>query len=245
MQLHLNRLCNMNVSNEIEEKMEINSFVLKVNHSLKTVSYVSFKNKPIDVHVFTGFEGGDMYNSYHKYCTYATTLLPKRLNRYKPVKVMTFDDNKMMEITEMSADNKMYFVHNHYYNNYTYALTPGLKIHRNNIRKMYTGAPVFDENGRWVSCISEVYIEDNSEFCIFPLENDSTSSLRGLFQFNGYVYFTHNEDKINFDKIVPQNQIDVYVNSYKSNTYINLTFNGKIVNSLHVKAPFAGNVLII
>jgi hypothetical protein len=222
---------------------KLNSVVFSVNHLTQQVQVLTYKNEPVTFHLFGQHIGSSVdLDDKFQYPGLASSIKLPVLNRYKPLKMVVFDENNQLRVEEVKMEEKMYFAHHHYEQYYVYGQVP--VVLKNNMRnkdsKVYIGSPIFNHKNALVSVVSDIYL-DNQNNVIFPVSGQA-GGVQGTYCLDGSVWLTHSEDSLSsFPKC---STLDLHVCYDDKNIYLYLVYEGRVLSWIKIKGRFAGNVLI-
>jgi hypothetical protein len=222
---------------------KVYSVVFSVNHLTQQAQVLTYKNKPVTFHLFGQHMGSSVdLDDKFQYPGLASSIQLPVLNRYKPLKMVMFDENDQLVVEEVNMEEKMYFAHHHYEQYYVYGQVPVvLKSNmRNKNLKVYIGSPIFNHKNALVSVVSDIYLDDRNDH-ILPVSGQA-GGVQGTFCLDGSVWLTHSEDTIgSFPKF---STLDLHVCHDDKNIYLYLVYEGRVLSWIKIKGRFAGNVLI-
>lgn len=234
----------------VDSEFEIFSMTCRVDHNLRRIYPVRYKNIKLSVHVFVSRTNDPSLASLYQYPGLACNIKLPKIAAGTKIQYIAFDNKKQLKIIKSKLDTKMYFSFHHYAKYFVFGQVPAFKRSIDGscdgddlqFNDIYAGGPIFDHKNRLISFVTNCFI-DEPNICLFPVTSDSYRT-QGMLCLDGDVYIFDSQDTLNCNLLFPRNKVDIYLLYNNKNVFINVIYNGREITSIQIKTLFAGNVLI-
>jgi Nucleopolyhedrovirus p26 protein len=228
-------------------KVRYGSLVFSADHAARRVHLHALHDVPIHVHVFGQHDDAPHLLPLIQYPGVASGVPFPPLTHRQKLTALMIDKERRLQLKAHTIDDHLYFAHHHYANRYVYGQLPALVFSTSRTdtvcAQLYVGAPIFDENGRIVSVVTDHTFDDAGR-CVVPLPGQTVRGCNGFVYLDGRVWFTHSEDTLCYESIQNVARIDVYVTNNATGVIVEVIYRGQVLNRVEILGRFAGNVLI-
>ncbi|AIU41295.1 p26-2 [Sucra jujuba nucleopolyhedrovirus] len=238
-------------------RIQVNSVSMNVNFETKMVYCDMYEGDALTVHLMAqpNISSTDV-KLLHQYPGVACSTKLRRLNAGDKVKLLKFTANETFSLITTRLDRHLYFVHHRHGNLYMYGQVPAVvenqtkrkNVHAENCTTVqqhyYVGSPIFDQNNRLVSFVTDIYMDDRG-ISILPVTGKSR--LQGRFCVTGHIRIFNDMCLTTCLNPVIQDQIYINIVVCYDNKQVKVMviYNKTIVSEIHMCTKFAANVLIL